>query len=77
MRIEDRSFIITLAERINFTVTPMYINDKDLTYQLSIDGKVHGSLIPDIDDDLGLIWRTEDNIDQQLVNMIGKMIDAY
>lgn len=77
MRIEDRSFNITLAESIHFTITPMYVNDRDLTYQLSIAGKVHGSLIPDIDDEIGLTWRTEDNIDPILVNMIGRMIDYH
>ena len=77
MRIEDRSFDITLGESIHLTITPMYVNDKDLSYQISIGGKVHGHLIPDLDDDLGLIWRTNDNIDPRLVNVIGKLIDGY
>ncbi|AMQ00915.1 hypothetical protein AY601_4064 [Pedobacter cryoconitis] len=70
-------FVLTLAENIHIDVVPAHLNGKDLVYHLFIDGKAHGCLIPYIDDNAQLAWRTDDNIDQVLVQTIGRMIDHY
>jgi hypothetical protein len=70
-------FAITLAEHVIITVTPCHPNGRDLEYLISIEGKNHGYIIPDIDDDLGLIWRSDGKIDQRLVHVLGRAIDSH
>ncbi|MBB5634323.1 hypothetical protein HDE68_000208 [Pedobacter cryoconitis] len=70
-------FELTFAENIKINIVPAHLFGKDLVYYLFISGKAHGSLIPYIDDNAQLGWRTEDNIDPILVETIGRMIDEY
>ncbi|WP_158797672.1 hypothetical protein [Pedobacter sp. L105] len=70
-------FNITLADNIEFTVTPVHLNGTAISYQISIAGKNHGLLTPYTDDHTGVAWRTDDPMDSSLVNMIGRLIDHH
>lgn len=73
---KDESFTIVIAETVRLQITRYYVNG-DLTYRISSGDKILGSIVPDIDDNLGLIWRTSDNIHPWLLYKIGRQIDSY
>jgi len=66
-------FIITLANGVQYMVTPAYFNGKDLTYRLSIGGVSSGSIIPFVEE-YGLTWISDD-IDPLTIDEIGKLIE--
>ena len=68
-------FIITLTNSIQYTVTPIYFNGKDLTYQLSIEGLSSGSITPFVEE-FGLTWRSDD-IDPMTIDEISKLIEDH
>lgn len=70
-------FNIPLAPGIKVTVTPFLLDDDNVIYQISTGDKVHGFVIPIIDDDMGIVWKANGNIDDKLIPIIGKMIERH
>lgn len=70
-------FTITLAEHVIITVTPCHPNGRDLQYLINIEGKNHGYIIPDIDNEIGPTWWTNDDIHPVIINAIGRLIDNH
>ncbi|RAJ28882.1 hypothetical protein [Pedobacter cryoconitis] len=68
-------FIINLANNVQYSVTPVYQDGAELSYQLSIDGKPQGSITPFLED-IGLTWRSDD-IDPLIVDEIGELIEDH
>lgn len=73
------SFKITLAIDIDFLGTPIRVDDIITSYVISIGDKLHGSVYPDHgqEGERPLVWRSKDNMDKYLVNLIGKMIESH
>lgn len=71
-------FKIVLAEGVEVTVRRVR-NQDQLSYELYIADKLHGSIYPDhgVDGEHPLIWKSYDNIDPYLIGLIGKMIESH
>ena len=73
------SFKIILAENVELCITPIRVTDHIISYQIIIADKYHGSVSPDHGEngERPLVWRSHDNMDKYLVNIIGKMIESH
>jgi dissimilatory sulfite reductase (desulfoviridin) alpha/beta subunit len=69
-------FTITLAGEIIVEVQPVVSGSEMSAYQLYIEGKYHGEIYPDIENPF-IEWKSYDNIDPYLVQLIGRAIEDH